>query len=99
MNMTSLLEDDPEQRLKTEFVAYVTDVLTKTGGATSGGGDGQAAGGGGYGKKGGKPIKITQKHLTDEITQFLKEGLANKKQAVTNISIPEILRNQLRKDL
>ena len=37
--------------------------------------------------------------MVDEITQYLKDGLANKKQALNSVTIPEILRSQVRKDV
>ncbi|CDW89871.1 UNKNOWN [Stylonychia lemnae] len=75
-----------ECQLKEEFVDYVKEILTKTSGAAN-----QTSG-----KK--KQQKITQKSLTEDIAQFLKDGLENKKQALNSVTIPDILRSQIRKD-
>eukprot|EP00347_Sterkiella_histriomuscorum_P002593 403367545 len=78
-----------DSKLKEDFVDYVKEVLTKTSGmathhsSTSG-------------KK--KLQKVTQKSLTEDIQQFLKDGLENKKQALNSVTIPDILRTQGRKD-
>ena len=45
-----------------------------------------------------KPQKLSAKNMVDEIEGFLKDNLQSKKQAVNNVTIPDIMRNAIRMD-
>ena len=90
-SLASVTEDEMQmQKLKGEFVEYVKDILTKTTSQSN-----NAAGGGNKQKMN----KISQMTMIEELTNQLRANRdGNKHKQITNINIPELLKQTAKKD-
>jgi hypothetical protein len=78
------------QKLKGEFVEYVKDILTKTTSQSN-----NATGGGNKQKMN----KVSQMSMIEELTNQLRNNRdGNKHKQITNISVPELLKQTAKKD-
>jgi len=92
-SLATVGEDEEMQKIKAEFVEYVKEILTKTTSQVA-----SATGQGGPGGNKQRSQKLSQMNMIEEVTYFLREGRENRQKVISNISIPELLKQTTKKE-